>query len=118
MKEKWENGWKVVRKGPGGRLKSAMMKKAYCNYKIGAVTERPDEGGPLAVFKDKRRARNFIELYSHLPLYLYPCKYIRSRSHSFWWPKHRRMEEAECPAGTNFADGVKILPIRKDNGTK
>lgn len=92
---------------------SVSSPKNICLYKHNEPTLRPPGGGPLAIFKTKEEAQNFINLQEGhkegQKLYAKPCSYEPSAETSLWLACSTGLgKKSNFPKGTAFADSVTI----------
>ena len=130
MKNKrWKKGWKVIKKRNRQSCTGAHG-TSVLTYGKNEVVEKPHLGGPLAVFKTRKAARNFIKRYNkrcRATGYLdrlrviTRCEYIESKhtclwewKRTVWWCYGKRAYKKICaydmlPTGTAFANKVRCL---------
>ena len=114
---KWKKGWKVINKETRCSCTHIDRTKPV-KYKKNTVVGRPLFCGPLAVFKTRKAARNFI--YTNGKFYqtmcVVKCLYIESK-HREVWERADRFEhvwdscihEERLPDGTILAEKIKCL---------
>lgn len=114
-KKRWEVGYKVVSRNTDEKLwLSAFVPYEYeCVYGLNTITKRPDDGGPLFVFKEKEKAIRFLNnLEENLGIisFLFKCQFKRSNDNCGWLKvKENKLVSAGVPSGTFFADEVKLI---------
>lgn len=117
MKNKWKKGWKVINKETRRSCTYTDRNKPV-HYKKNKVVGRPNFCGPLAVFKTKKEARNFIYTNGKffLPMCVVKCLYIESKHREIWERSNRFssiwdrfIHEERLPEGTILAEKVKCL---------
>lgn len=115
MAKEWKEGWKVIMKGT--RTSCAVVQHSV-HYPKNEIAGRPKHGGPLAVFKTRQAARNFVyEFYGVPNLFrrVVKCLYQESKHTRLWrWMQHAYIESyrqysGNLPKGTAFAEKVKCL---------
>ena len=101
---KWEDGWKVVHKDDkSGKMYSAIASNLV-EYRFNEIT-RPRKGcGPLAVYKTRRQARQFI--FGNMVV---RCQYIPSKHTCIWNRRPGHRELSTLPDGTVLADAVRLV---------
>lgn len=111
-------GIKVCRIVGDSYYESAFHDGKVINYHFGEWNERPEECGPLAVFKKIEYAINFLKNNYRFDKMLFECKYIKSKEKDFYFTHYSykddkkqkiSMEECRIPKGTRFADKVKLI---------
>jgi hypothetical protein len=104
-------GWKVVRVTLSGELLAASSwpsDSSYraVRYKLNRWTHPEARCGPLAVFKTRKHARDFVR---KLPEWcIYCCKYIPSVETKQWTPGVTLFPD-EMPIGKALATKVMLL---------
>lgn len=104
-----EKGYKVVSCFSDNIKKSWTTNGNVIFYKFEKWVDRPDECGPLAVFKYKKDAIDFVLRYSFefdVDDFIVKCDYIRSTDTILW--NDRKYTKKDLPVGTVLADRVKI----------
>ena len=90
-------------------LFSAFANGKSVTYKVGAWINRPKNCGPLAVFKNLKNAKRFMERNDRhfLNRYFYKCKYKKSKDKYLWNDEGEQLHMV--PKGTRFADKVLLI---------
>ena len=111
---KWKKGWKVINKET--RLSCTYEERSNpVHYKKNKTVGKPLFCGPLAVFKTRRAARNFLfTLTGILPtMQIVKCVYTESKHCYVWekdyiamWPLYTY---DQLPQETVLAEKVKCL---------
>ena len=97
-------GWKVIHHTGMGCV------YRINDYKTEEWTERFPDYGPLAVFKRRKHAEAFMMWHNlRYNTKLYRCEYVKSEDKSLWTPHDYQVDLGDLPAGTAFADKVKLL---------
>ena len=107
-------GYKVLFKERYGyEYKSISTFAKEVTYKVGEKTDRPKDGGPLAVFKDYDSAVDFSVGASYQ--YVAKCRYKQSNELCLYNKENNEMKSmlwvGDCPENTDFADHVIIDEI-------
>lgn len=106
-------GYKVVHKDFLGQLKSYYYKcDSSVLYKKYHWTFPKNGNGPLAVFKTKEQAKDFLFSYAPSNAYcIYLCEYLSCPNDVFLWAYEGATLDTweKPPEGTVFASGVRLL---------
>ena len=111
----WKIGYKVVLKGKKIHYSATWLgcfapthlreRFKYCKERI---TKRRKGWGPMAVFISFMDAVDFQHLVTHPSIAIFKCWYLPSKTRSLY-VSTRRSRTNIVPAGTDFADKVKLL---------
>jgi hypothetical protein len=108
-----ELGYKVVYKDFLGQLNSYCYRcDSSVFYKKYHWTFPKNGNGPLAVFKTKEQAKDFLLFYTTSNTYcLYLCEYLSCPNNVFLWAYEGATLETgkNLLKGTVFASGVRLL---------
>ena len=108
----WLYGYKLITKDKRGSIYITFYEMGHTECPKNKVVHRPDNCGPLAVFKTLKSAQLFKGNYCK-HLIIVPCKYKKSKDTEFWqYEKHapQGMNNFDSyPEGTDFADKVICL---------
>lgn len=113
--------YKAVSVSPTGTFHSVQSLGQVVEYKLNKISKRPDFCGPLAVFDDANKARNFVEPSRGHKIFC--CSILQSKDsalwcfdkyvidrHTFKFSRDRRtLPTCYLPAGTVLADEVTLL---------
>lgn len=114
-KEKWIRGWKVIMRNT---RESCTSNHQIVKYNKNTIVRRPKDCGPLAVFKTRKAARDFLLLSfytfnrpkKHKSRKIVKCIYIKSKHGYLWsWSNSINIQCCNMPSGTDFAEKVKCL---------
>lgn len=118
MKQEWVKGWKVIRINCGESRVSCTSDGHEVLYEKDKITGRPENCGPLAVFKTREVAREFKRRFWYhwrgCRIKIVKCLYKKSEDTYLWYDgsycdHNHRPTRRELPKGTDFADEVKCL---------
>jgi hypothetical protein len=112
-KTKWEKGWKVIKRKTRTSAVVPEGNAYVVNYFENKIVRKPNKCGPLAVFKTRRHARDFVKLGNWQERKVVRCLYRPSKYNMLWTPNTQsgRLKSfgMDLPRGTAFADEVKCL---------
>ena len=117
MKQEWKKGWKVIRKKDRMSC-TADRRKNPVTYLKNEDAKRPEDEGPLAVFKTRDAARYFKRMNTAALFCcgkdwkIVKCTYIKSTALGLWeWVYGSCYERSKhmLPNHTDFADSVTCL---------
>lgn len=115
MKEKWKKGWKVITKE---ERMSCIAGSCNCAnrvyYPIDGIAEPAPGNGPLAIFKTRGSARDFLTMFLLRPYCkIVECEYIEHTGEKVLWKLEitgvKDIKDGDFPPGTAFASKVKCL---------
>ncbi len=115
-----KQGWKVTCKSMEGKYYSATNEAHQICYRDKKWTDRPNNCGPMGVFKDRVRAYLFASIMARpRSNKVFPCDYVESSDGYFWRAEIydgvvKKIEEHTVPFGTVFADRVKVYLTREE----
>ena len=109
---KWKKGWKVIRIDHQQNRVSCVTNGSVVKYLKNKITNRPVTCGPLAVFKTRQAARDFVAKW-FWSRKIVKCLYTESKDVSLWCPRASWVggtkNRHDLPKGTLLAEKVKCL---------
>ena len=115
VEQKWWDGYKVVKRRSKSFTSTYMGTHTQYGskfYSTNHITKRTRGYGPLAVFRQKASALNYMALHNFYAdgYALFRCKYTASKETQYWRPGYSgKLHCANSIKDKRFADEVRLV---------